>query len=401
MYKVGDKVVYPHHGAGTVVKREKKDVLGEKREYLTIKILHNDMTVNVPADNAERVGLRKVIDEEAVKKVVKYLTSGGTEMPKNWNRRFKHNRDKMKTGDIYELAEVVRNLALRDGEKGLSTGEKQMYVKAKKILASELMYAKNMTEDEALEWLEETLTEGAKPKATARARGRGEDRLEAGCEEGAGEEDPRRRIGTSGVSVWAVLVAAGRGERLGGDRPKAFVRLGELPLLAEPLRRLDECDAVDAVVVVVPDGWEEPAILLAEELGTGKVTACVTGGATRAESVRAGVGEVPADAAVILVHDAARPLLPSGIVRRLLDALGEGFDGAVPGLAVADTVKRASGGVVAETLERSELVSVQTPQAFVATALRARSTRKEQSAGSSGLCVAGRGGRRAHQGRRG
>ncbi len=166
MYKVGDKVVYPHHGAGTVVKREKREVLGEKREYLTIKILHNDMTVNVPADNAERVGLRKVIDEEAVKKVVKYLTSGGTEMPKNWNRRFKHNRDKMKTGDIYELAEVVRNLALRDGEKGLSTGEKQMYVKAKKILASELMYAKNMSEDDALEWLEETLTEGAKPKLT-------------------------------------------------------------------------------------------------------------------------------------------------------------------------------------------------------------------------------------------
>ena len=164
MYKVGDKVVYPHHGAGTVVKREKREILGEKREYLTIKILHNDMTVNVPAENAERVGLRKVIDEEAVKKVVKYLTSGGTEMPKNWNRRFKHNRDKMKTGDIYELAEVVRNLALRDGEKGLSTGEKQMYVKAKKILASELMYAKNMSEEEALEWLEETLTNGAKPK---------------------------------------------------------------------------------------------------------------------------------------------------------------------------------------------------------------------------------------------
>jgi CarD family transcriptional regulator len=170
LYKVGDKVVYPHHGAGTVVKREKREVLGEKREYLTIKILHNDMTVNVPADNAERVGLRKVIDEEAVKKVVKYLTSGGTEMPKNWNRRFKHNRDKMKTGDIYELAEVVRNLALRDGEKGLSTGEKQMYVKAKKILASELMYAKTMSEDEALEWLEETLTNGAKPKVTPAER---------------------------------------------------------------------------------------------------------------------------------------------------------------------------------------------------------------------------------------
>ena len=174
MYKVGDKVVYPHHGAGTVVKREKKEVLGEKREYLTIKIDHNDMTVNVPAENAERVGLRKVIDEDAVKKVVKYLTSGGTEMPKNWNRRFKHNRDKMKTGDIFELAEVVRNLALRDGEKGLSTGEKQMYVKAKKILASELMYAKNMNEDETFEWLEGVLTgtveEPVAPKSSPKSK---------------------------------------------------------------------------------------------------------------------------------------------------------------------------------------------------------------------------------------
>ena len=158
MFKVGDKVVYPHHGAGTIVKKEKRIVLGEKREYLTIKILHNDMTVNVPSENADRVGLRKVIDEEMVGKVLKALTGTGTAMPKNWNRRFKHNRDKMKTGDIFELAEVVRNLALRDGEKGLSTGEKQMYVKAKKILASELMYAKQMDEDEAAAWLDEVLS---------------------------------------------------------------------------------------------------------------------------------------------------------------------------------------------------------------------------------------------------
>src|SRR5437867_10105643 len=172
LYKFGDKVVYPHHGAGTVVKREKREVLGEKREYLTIRIEHNDMTVNVPAENCELVGLRKVIDEEAVKKVVKYLTSGGTEMPKNWNRRFKHNRDKMKTGDIFELAEVVRNLSLRDGEKGLSTGEKQMYVKAKKILASELMYAKNFSEDDAIAWLEDVLTvQDRKPAPAKRTAG--------------------------------------------------------------------------------------------------------------------------------------------------------------------------------------------------------------------------------------
>jgi CarD family transcriptional regulator len=174
LYKVGDKVVYPHHGAGTVVKKEQREVLGEKREYLTIQILHNDMTVQVPADNAEKVGLRTVIDEEQVTLVLKYLTNGGTEMPKNWNRRFKHNRDKMKTGDIFELAEVVRNLALRDHEKGLSTGEKQMFVKAKKILASELMYAKGMDEEECSEWLEGVLTDADDPatgkKATKKAK---------------------------------------------------------------------------------------------------------------------------------------------------------------------------------------------------------------------------------------
>ena len=168
MYKVGDKVVYPHHGAGTVVKKEKREVLGEKREYLTIKILHNDMTVNVPAENAEKVGLRKVIGEDMVKVVVKALTGGGTQMPKNWNRRFKHNRDKMKTGDILELAEVVRNLSLRDHEKGLSTGEKQMFVKAKKILASELMYAKDMDEEEAAEWLDDVLL--ASPNGASNGR---------------------------------------------------------------------------------------------------------------------------------------------------------------------------------------------------------------------------------------
>ena len=172
MYKIGDKVVYPHHGAGTILKKESRQVLGAKREYLTIKILHNDMTVNVPSENAEKVGLRKVIGEDMVKVVVKALTGGGTQMPKNWNRRFKHNRDKMKTGDILELAEVVRNLSLRDVEKGLSTGEKQMFVKAKKILASELMYAKDMDEEEAAEWLDGVLvgssSNGGKKTTTAK-----------------------------------------------------------------------------------------------------------------------------------------------------------------------------------------------------------------------------------------
>jgi len=163
-FELGDHVVYPHHGAGKVLKKEEMEMLGERREYLTIKILHNDMTVRVPTENAALAGLRRVIDEETVKKVLDVLRDAVSEMPKNWNRRFKHNRDKIKTGDIYELAEVVRNLSLRESEKGLSTGEKQMFTRTKKILASELMYALDKDEEEAEEYLDNLLQESAAEK---------------------------------------------------------------------------------------------------------------------------------------------------------------------------------------------------------------------------------------------
>ena len=169
-FELGDNVVYPHHGAGQVQAKEIKEVFGQRREYLTIKILHNDMTVMVPTENAALAGLRRVIDEETVEKVLNVLRDDVSDMPKNWNRRFKHNRDKIKTGDIYELAEVVRNLALRENEKGLSSGEKQMYTRAKKILASELMYALDKNEDEAEQYLDELLSRT--PDGGAALRGR-------------------------------------------------------------------------------------------------------------------------------------------------------------------------------------------------------------------------------------
>jgi 2-C-methyl-D-erythritol 4-phosphate cytidylyltransferase len=172
------------------------------------------------------------------------------------------------------------------------------------------------------------------------------------------------------VSVWAVLAAAGRGERLGDDRPKAFARLGDLPLVAEPLRRLDESEWIEGIVVAAPPGWEEPCIVLAEELGAGKVSAVVTGGETRAGSVRAALAEVPEDAAVVLVHDAARPLVSDDVIARVLAPLSEGYDGAVPVVPISDTVKRVCEGDVVETVERDGLVLSQTPQAFVAATLR-------------------------------
>jgi len=172
------------------------------------------------------------------------------------------------------------------------------------------------------------------------------------------------------VSVWAVLAAAGRGERLGSDRPKAFARLGGRPLLAESLERLEGSEWIDAIVIAAPPEWEEPSILVAEEIAATKVSSAVTGGETRSESVRLALADVPGEAAVVLVHDAARPLVPDEVVERVLAPLGEGWDGAVPVLPLSDTVKRVDGERVVETLPRGELVAAQTPQAFAAEVLR-------------------------------
>jgi 2-C-methyl-D-erythritol 4-phosphate cytidylyltransferase len=193
--------------------------------------------------------------------------------------------------------------------------------------------------------------------------------------------------------VAAILAAAGSGERLGADRPKAFARLGDRPLLAESLERLEASAWIEAIVIAAPPGWEEPAILLAEELGCGKVNACVTGGATRADSVRLALGEVPQDAAVVVVHDAARPLVQDDVLERVLAPLGEGWDGAVPALLLADTVKRVRGDEVVETLDRSELRAVQTPQAFVAPVLREAFAASGSDASDCASLVEARGGR--------
>lgn len=149
MYSVGDKVVYPHHGAGTVLSREYHDIRGERREYLTIEILQPQMTVMVPCENAERAGLRKVIDEAAVEEVLGVLSADGSQMPAQWNQRFKRNQEKLRSGDILELAEVVRNLCRRSDEARLSPGEMQMLERARRVLVSELMYARDTSEDDA------------------------------------------------------------------------------------------------------------------------------------------------------------------------------------------------------------------------------------------------------------
>jgi 2-C-methyl-D-erythritol 4-phosphate cytidylyltransferase len=172
------------------------------------------------------------------------------------------------------------------------------------------------------------------------------------------------------VSVWAILAAAGLGDRLGLDRPKAFAPLNDRPLVAEALERLDASDWIEGIVVAAPPEWEEPCILVAEEVAAGKVAATVTGGESRSESVRAALAEVPVEVTVVLVHDAARPLVTDEVIERVITGLADGWDAAVPALPIADAVKRVEGEAVVETLDREGLVTVQTPQAFVGSALR-------------------------------
>jgi CarD family transcriptional regulator len=157
MYSIGDEVVYPQHGAGRITGIEQKVVLGKRRDYLTIQIVHSHMTVMVPVENASRAGLRKVCTSDVVDQVLDVLRSDATLMPSEWNHRNKHNLGKLKTGDIFEVADVVRNLSARGVGRELPIGEKQMLLKAKRILASEFMYACGLGEDEAMAFLEGVL----------------------------------------------------------------------------------------------------------------------------------------------------------------------------------------------------------------------------------------------------
>ena len=158
-YAVGDTVVYPHHGAAVIEKRERRNLAGEERDYLVLRLTYGDLTLMVPADACEEVGLRDVCSKTEVDAVWDVLREREFSMPTNWSRRFKANYEKLKSGDIFQVAEVVRNLALREREKGLSAGEKRMLTKARQILVSELSAAIKKTEEDTEELIEEVLAD--------------------------------------------------------------------------------------------------------------------------------------------------------------------------------------------------------------------------------------------------
>ncbi len=151
-------MVYPHHGAAIVEKKEKKKAFGEEKEYLVLRMAHGEMVLSVPVDKAEEVGMRWPISTEDVEDLFEVLQKRDVREPANWSRRFKNHQEKLKSGDVYQVAEVVRNLALRDAEKGLSAGEKSLFTKARSVLVSELSFALDVSEEDALNKVEGALT---------------------------------------------------------------------------------------------------------------------------------------------------------------------------------------------------------------------------------------------------
>jgi CarD family transcriptional regulator len=156
-FDVGDRVVYPHHGAAVITKRETRKFDGQTTEYLVLQMAHGELTLSVPVDKADDVGMRPPIGSEEVEDLFELLGKKDIREPANWSRRFKNHQEKLKSGDVYQVAEVVRNLALRDQSKGLSAGEKSMFVKARSVLVSELSFALDVSEDDALAKVEAQL----------------------------------------------------------------------------------------------------------------------------------------------------------------------------------------------------------------------------------------------------
>ncbi len=157
-FDLGDRVIYPHHGAARITAREMRTAFGEEREYLILETAHGDLTLSVPTDMVETVGMRPPIDEDDVEDLFELLAKKDVREPANWSRRFKNHQEKLKSGDVYQVAQVVRNLALRDQAKGLSAGEKSMFLKARSVLVSELSFALDVSEDEAQSRVEDQLS---------------------------------------------------------------------------------------------------------------------------------------------------------------------------------------------------------------------------------------------------
>ena len=157
MFKVGDKIVYPMHGAGIIDAIERIDFMGEEKEYYVLKMPIGDMDISIPSDKMGEMNIREIISVEEGREVLEILDDKPTEMNSNWTKRYRDNQEILKTGDVFEIAKMVRNLSLLDSDKGLSTTEKKLLNRARRILASELVMAGSLDKEEAEKMIDESI----------------------------------------------------------------------------------------------------------------------------------------------------------------------------------------------------------------------------------------------------
>ena len=383
------------------------------RSYLVLKVAQGDLTVRVPADNVDLVGVRDVVGQEGLDRVFEVLRAPHTEEPTNWSRRYKANLEKLASGDVIKVAEVVRDLWRRERDRGLSAGEKRMLAKARQILVSELALAENTNEDKAEAILDEvSQANSSKRKARHPRSGASPSRLSGdsgGTSSPTATCQPEYRLTccaradmplgehrvvrdvvpysymsarvpadmlSLGLTCWRTLgEATSDADGCGGACCRARgtsrtrcaqgpARDRRGPILVHAVRALARARSVDVVVVAAPP--DEVAVveaLLADQDLHAEVSV-VGGGATRQELVRLAVASLPPDVDVVLVHDAARPLVPVELVDAVAAAVRHGAAAVIPVLPLTDTVKEVVDDAVVRTPDRSALRAVQTPQGF-------------------------------------
>ena len=386
LFEVGETVVYPHHGAATITEVKKRIIKGEEKLYLKLNVTQGDLIIEVPAENVDLVGVRDVIGKEGLDQVFEVLRAPFTEEPTNWSRRYKANLEKLASGDVIKVSEVVRDLWRRDQDRGLSAGEKRMLAKARQILISELALAEKTDEEQAVDRARRgprLLTPSLEACVAAR-------RASTSC---VARRRRRYARAMSTPTIAVIVVAAGSGTRLGHAEPKAFVPLGDGTVLSAAVAGVLGMAVAPHVVLVVPDDRRrgDPVDVRA---GRGRG---IRRGSTSSRAARP--GRSPSRAASRCCRPASTPC--SCTTRRArsprascstrsparCDARNRGI---VPALDVVDTIKRVGGdGSVVETVDRSRARAVQTPQGFPRRALdHAYATARDEFTDDAALVAA-------------
>ena len=367
MFRVGDKIVHPMHGAGVVDEIVTRKVDGVLRDYYSLKLPIGGMQVMIPTDHCGEIGVRSILSGAETEWVLGQIPSLRVEMDPNWNHRYRTNMERLKSGNLLEVAKVVKGLMGREAKRGLSTGERKMpmppgrFSPRRSVWPSPSAIKRQRT---ALNGpsIHRMATENGTIPRRKRKRSRHGSFFAEGGNPMAFLRTLFHREREPAPLCSAVIVAAGRASRMEGI-DKILTPMGGQPLLLYTLAPFQACEQVGEIVIVTREDLMVPIGTLCSQHGLTKVRRVVKGGESRTESVLAGLGETDPQAALVAIHDGARPFLPEAVLEEAIQAAAQ-HGAAAPAIPVKDTIKVAQAGVVQSTPDRGQLFAVQTPQVF-------------------------------------